>query len=788
MHFTQSKFLRRALDRKKRGQIEKIQTAFPRDGVEINFYLPCMLRALVFLISIFGFSNLKAQINPCLASDTIKVVVIGSSTAAGAGASVSDSAWVNRYRAYLQSINPANQVINLARGGYNTWRLMPDYFSAPANRPSPDTLRNISHALRQNPDVIIINLPSNDAAIGTGVNQQMSNFIHMDSLSAQMGVPFWLSTTQPRNGSATFKNIQLAVRDSIFSRFGTRAIDFWQGIADSTNSIDPYYDSGDGVHLNDLGHALLFQRVISSGVTDSTISPYNGIDLSAGSPQCLNCETCGSSVQQISFTIQNQGAINSSPNLTAQLIRENLITGQLDTFSQSGLNVLSCNSISLTENLDLSSGGSWRFHSLIIDPNDSIIFNNSSSPADLILKARPIVSFMDTILCPGDTAYLSAFSNDEYRWFQSSQSDSALHVGDSIPWSTGQGDSVFLQAFRGPFYNIAAVESASSSNIQWNGCMFNLIAFADTIHLDSLNFTAGSTSNLAVEWRSIASDYRGHENDSSLWSSPLRDSIYGAITDSTYLLNFGAIKILPYDTLGVYLYLKDPNQRLAYLSAGQHKAYGDSVFQVEVGSGIAAHFGTIYQPRHFKGQFYYHFGSKPEGQCQSERLLMRVHEQAPSLSLGPDSLHPIQHDLKLYLGADFSNVIWSTNAVGDSLLIPAFSYQAGDSIHIIVRAEDSLGCLESDTLIVYFSDNVSTSDNILKSLNFYPNPSSGVLKVHNPFALNFSLKIIDSQGRIRFSGNYAQKEEAWDLSLKRGLYYLLISEGDKQRVEPWVLQ
>lgn len=49
-----------------------------------------------------------------------RIVVLGSSTAAGAGVSDSNRAWVNQYRTYLQSIDPTNTVTNLAKGGYTT--------------------------------------------------------------------------------------------------------------------------------------------------------------------------------------------------------------------------------------------------------------------------------------------------------------------------------------------------------------------------------------------------------------------------------------------------------------------------------------------------------------------------------------------------------------------------------------------------------------------------------------------------------------------------------------------
>ena len=63
------------------------------------FYL--LLITLTLNISVIS----QPTISPCAAINPIHVVILGSSTAAGTGPSTSDSAWVNRYRAYLQEIN-----------------------------------------------------------------------------------------------------------------------------------------------------------------------------------------------------------------------------------------------------------------------------------------------------------------------------------------------------------------------------------------------------------------------------------------------------------------------------------------------------------------------------------------------------------------------------------------------------------------------------------------------------------------------------------------------------------
>jgi lysophospholipase L1-like esterase len=222
-----------------------------------------------FLIVLFFFSFhlLQAQ---------VKIVVLGSSTAFGDGASIKDSAWVNRYKKYVQDINPLNEVINLAKGGYTTYHILPSG-SYTTGKPNPDVNRNITKALSYEPDAIIINLPSNDAAALYPVQDQLKNYDLVLSKADSAGVPVWVATTQPRNMAFPNQINLVVMRDSTISRFGEMAIDFWTELADSATvgSINDDYDSGDGVHLNDAGHRLLFERVIEKNIVNVDSSSLN---------------------------------------------------------------------------------------------------------------------------------------------------------------------------------------------------------------------------------------------------------------------------------------------------------------------------------------------------------------------------------------------------------------------------------------------------------------------------------------------------------------------------------
>lgn len=201
-------------------------------------------------------------------AQAVTIVVLGSSTAEGTGPQNRNNAWVNRYRAHLKNVNLFHQVINLAKGGYTTYHIMPDNYLAPGNRPQPDPQRNISKALTFEPDAIVINMPSNDVTSGYAIFEQLDNYERILKETGIKSIPVWISTTQPRNLIEAKRKQQIEMRDSTFSRYGTFAIDFWTDIAQENGMINPIYDSGDGIHLNDEGHRVLAERVIAKQIPE----------------------------------------------------------------------------------------------------------------------------------------------------------------------------------------------------------------------------------------------------------------------------------------------------------------------------------------------------------------------------------------------------------------------------------------------------------------------------------------------------------------------------------------
>jgi lysophospholipase L1-like esterase len=217
-----------------------------------------------------------ASLSRAVASSAVEsdvLVVLGSSTAAGTGPDEPESAWVERYRAYLKRTYPKLVIANLAVGGYTTFHIQPSDYVPPPHRPAPVPGHNVSSALELRPKAIIINMPSNDQASKYPLPEQLANYERVTELAGRHRVLVWITTTQPRNFSDRAQQDQLTLaRDAIKERYGDRSLDFWSPFAAAGGAIKAEYDAGDGTHLNAAAHALLAERVIAAKIPEQVLA------------------------------------------------------------------------------------------------------------------------------------------------------------------------------------------------------------------------------------------------------------------------------------------------------------------------------------------------------------------------------------------------------------------------------------------------------------------------------------------------------------------------------------
>lgn len=221
-----------------------------------------MNKLIVFII-LFFISTLFGQI-----------VILGSSTAEGVGASNYQYSWVGR----LQNSRIANKfkIYNLSKGGYTTYHFLPKNY----NTKYPnliDTSRNIDKALTLNPQIIIISLPSNDVAKGYSLDETLNNYKVYDSICKTNKIRLYLTTTMPRRLDISKKLLLKTQRDTLLKLYEPYVFNFYDPIVDSNLEIQKIYDVGDGIHLNDNGHNILFQEVYDNPYFNYDLSTISGI-------------------------------------------------------------------------------------------------------------------------------------------------------------------------------------------------------------------------------------------------------------------------------------------------------------------------------------------------------------------------------------------------------------------------------------------------------------------------------------------------------------------------------
>ena len=194
------------------------------------------------------------------ATELLRIVVIGSSTAAGYGVPA-DSAWVNRLKNAIKSDGRLDTIINLAIGGTDCYHGQPTGYRPPRGRNYPKTSANITKALSYLPDIVIVNYASNNYDWLTNT-EIMSCLKRIESVAYAKGSVCLITTTQPRDGfTTTARNKLRVIKDLTIQQFSSRSLNFWTDITNPLNNkLKSGLALGDYIHTNSKGHRLLFEN------------------------------------------------------------------------------------------------------------------------------------------------------------------------------------------------------------------------------------------------------------------------------------------------------------------------------------------------------------------------------------------------------------------------------------------------------------------------------------------------------------------------------------------------
>jgi len=663
--------------------------------------------------------------NPCISGASFKVVVLGSSTAAGTGPSHPDSTWVNKYRATLQLLNPQNEVINLAVGGFSTYKIMPNSFVTPSNRPSVDTLKNITRALSLHPDYIIVNLPSNDRQ--WPMNEQLSNFDSIYRHSWNSGVPMYICTTQPIVNSGTY---QRAVRDSILANFSPHVIEFFTPLADSNNLVLQNY-AADAVHLNDSGHAVLFNQVYNKDILKDVFEPSANPDLSFGEIILPNSK-CQDSSAQIGFVITNLGDTLQAGAVGHAVWQSNFGADSVALLTMNSL--LPCTTDTIWVSCNLWDPALYAIQGKIKVAQDSNLLNNQIFANHLTVSKPVILQLSDTLCAFENSSFqLQTINADTVFWYKSLL-DTIPQSGVGGTFILAKDTSLYAQAIKGNTTYNSTLEASSAPNINFNGNMFNLAAIKD-VQLDSMLLRINSIGSVPITIYTKVGKYQGFEDSVSAWTVQKLDTVtvqnagdFAAVYLSNLWLNSG-------DTIAFYVHMSNGSQTLQYQSISQPIEKSTAELAYLSGAGMGFNFGTTYPNRMIAASFFYSFGFNRFGDCATDLTEVQRVISKEKVAITPDTLLPFNAST-VYAKAGFIKYTWvvlpqgdtisTTNfAVIDSTLLPM---STATQVTTICFADDTFGCKSSDTSIYTLVRDFGIVEEEM-AFQVYPNPATDVLNV-----------------------------------------------------------
>jgi acyl-CoA thioesterase I len=198
-------------------------------------------------------------------------LVLGSSTAAGVGASAGVS-WAARLDTALRARGA--RLDNRARSGAVTYSALPATAPRPAGRPASDPAQDVEASLQTAAHAVILAFPSNDAVNGYTADETAANLLLVREVARRHGAAVIVLSSQPRDGTgASARAAMRAVDAALGAELGPCFVAVHAALADANDGIDQRYGAGDGIHLNNAGHTLVFERLWAAVTAGQCVTP-----------------------------------------------------------------------------------------------------------------------------------------------------------------------------------------------------------------------------------------------------------------------------------------------------------------------------------------------------------------------------------------------------------------------------------------------------------------------------------------------------------------------------------
>lgn len=746
----------------------------------------------LWLIFVLAFSTLiltaQEDKSACVKSRKFHLVILGSSTAAGTGPTSKDSAWVNRYRRYVQGINPKNRVTNLAIGGTTTYHIMPDSNQAPSNRPKTNPNNNISQALRLNADAIVVNMPSNDGSKGYSITETMNNFRVIKQKADSANIPIWICTTQPKTTSNTVLiQTQVYTRDSIIAAFAPQVIDFWTTIASSANIIEPKYNSGDNTHLNNAAHKLLFERVKAIQILESIYKPRPIYTLNIFDVYNTTPHECGLDSNIWNVVYGNADTLGSGYKDTIEMQITKRLNGVPTVFTvrdtNNSVDPCKIDTVQLVVNTSLE--GEYTLHTEL--SNRSVVKLGVYRDTTYFKSIGwPELSVTNDTNCAGKQFYLKATSQNDNKieWF--STTGQKLNTGFNFLTPKLNKSELFLvKATRGPLYFEKSIETSSQADVHWNGIMFNIVAHTNLI-LDSVMAVFNTTGNQQVNVWFKNGSYKGSENTIADWTNGGNTTVNVTNSGDKAAVSLMGKSIAAGDTLGVYLHLNSASGKLSYDRITREKEYKNTELSLLTGTGISHQFVGKYFPRNWAGKVFYHFGNRPNGACQTNTKAIAVVKNE-EVNLGKDTSITSIDNLVLGAPPHFVDYLWSNGSTNGFLIVDSSKYAVGTH-KIWVRGYTADSCMGTDTILVTITKSTVGLNNksISSGIKVFPNPSKGKVNISSAFEAINRVEVYSLQGQLVKQLNEINAPRI-DFELAKGFYMVRVKTSQSETLQQLVI-
>jgi lysophospholipase L1-like esterase len=190
-------------------------------------------------------------------NDNPTIVILGSATAEGVGASTKSKSWVELMRSKLKKDNKSVSIVNLAKRKSTSYHIMPNS-NKTANRPAPQNDRNISKALEKKPFLVIIQLTTNDINNNYSDDETLRNYETLRQMLVKANVNYLFTGPQPRNFSTkSQRNRLLEFNERLLKWDPDHVVDVLKKLSLQDFKIKKTYAYTDGRNINDKGHEVV---------------------------------------------------------------------------------------------------------------------------------------------------------------------------------------------------------------------------------------------------------------------------------------------------------------------------------------------------------------------------------------------------------------------------------------------------------------------------------------------------------------------------------------------------